>query len=109
MLTPEQARRLAEEWAAAWNAGDLEAILTHYTDDLEMSSPFIARFTNEPSGTLRGKQVVGSYWRAGLERIPDLHFRVIDVFVGAGSVAILYDAVLGTRAVEVLFLNDEGK
>src|SRR3954447_17275690 len=109
MLTIEQARRLAGEWAAAWNARDRDAVLSHYTDDIEMSSPFIERLAGEPSGTLRGKQAVRDYWRRALERFPDLHFHVIDVFIGAGSVAILYDAVLGTRAVEVLFLNAEDK
>src|SRR3954470_5640655 len=108
LLTIDQARRLAEEWAAAWNARDLDAVLAHYTDDFEMSSPFIERLAGEPSGTLRGKRAVGDYWRRALERFPDLHFRVVDVFVSAGSVAILYDAVAGRRAVEALFLNDDG-
>ena len=60
----------------------MEAVLSHYTDDFEMSSPFITRLTGEPSGTLRGRQAVGEYWRTALQRIPDLHFRVTDVFVG---------------------------
>lgn len=29
-MDEEQARRLAEEWYAAWNAHDLERILAHY-------------------------------------------------------------------------------
>jgi ketosteroid isomerase-like protein len=29
----ERGQRFADEWYAAWNAHDLDAILDHYTDD----------------------------------------------------------------------------
>jgi ketosteroid isomerase-like protein len=41
MITKEQALDFAHEWVAAWNAHDLERVLSHYTEDFEMSSPFI--------------------------------------------------------------------
>lgn len=63
MLTYEKAREFAHEWIAAWNAHDLERVLAHDTDDFEMSSPLIATFADEPSGTLTGKAAVGAYWR----------------------------------------------
>jgi ketosteroid isomerase-like protein len=47
-----RAIRFAKEWIAAWNAHDLDLILAHYTDDFEMSTPFIAKLSGEPSGTL---------------------------------------------------------
>jgi hypothetical protein len=74
-----------------------------------MTSPFIATLLGEPSGTLRGKEQVGAYWRRALERIPDLHFEVLDVFAGAGSLVISYKAVLGLRACEVFFYDGKGK
>ncbi len=40
-ITPERAESFAAEWIAAWNARDLLRVLSHYTDDFEMSSPFI--------------------------------------------------------------------
>ena len=45
------AQQFAEEWLRAWNAHNLEVILAHYTDDFEMSSPFIVERMQEPSGT----------------------------------------------------------
>ena len=38
-LTKEFARRFAEDWIASWNSHDLARILSHYTEDFEMSSP----------------------------------------------------------------------
>lgn len=109
LMTRDDALVFAHEWVAAWNAHDLTAILSHYTDDFEMSSPFISAFTGEPSGMLQGKQQVGNYWKIGLERIPDLHFELLDVFTGVNSVTIYYKAVLGKLATEVYFFNQEGK
>ena len=109
MLTKAQATHFAHEWIAAWNAHDLTRILAHYTDDFEMTSPFIARFTGEAGGTLRGKDAVGAYWKLALERIPDLHFELIEVLSSVTSVTIYYRAVLGKRGAEVLFFNEQGK
>ncbi len=44
-----------------------------------------------------------------LERIPDLHFELIEVLASVNSIAIYYHAVLGKRAVELLFLDNHGK
>ena len=108
MLTREFAVRFAEEWVAAWNAHDLERILSHYTDDFEMSSPVIVEFMGEPSGTLKGKQAVRDYWSRALARFPDLHFELVDVYVGASSAVIHYRGPRGASA-EVFWFNDAGK
>jgi ketosteroid isomerase-like protein len=107
-VTREFALRFAEEWIAAWNARDLERILSHYTDDFEMSSPVIVRLMGEPSGALRGKAAVRDYWARALARIPDLHFALIDVYTGASSVVIHYDGPRGASA-EVFWFNEAGK
>ncbi|MGH9766697.1 MAG: YybH family protein [Blastocatellia bacterium] len=109
MIDRQWAKQFAEEWIAAWNSHDLERILLHYTDDIEMSSPFIVQFTNEPSGTLKGKDAVTPYWRAGLARTPPLKFELADVLIGAGSITICYVNQAGVRAAEVLFFNEQGK
>lgn len=108
MIDGEHARHFADDWIASWNAHDLERILAHYTDDFVMSSPRIADIAGEPSGVLRGKAAVGDYWRTALERIPDLHFELLDVFIGADSVALHYQGARGA-AVEVFFFADDGR
>src|SRR4051794_29166287 len=109
VIGSEQARRFADGWAEAWNSHDLDRVLGHYAEDFEMSSPFIRDLAGEPSGTLRGKEAVGAYWRRALERFPGLRFEVLDVFAGAGSVALRYRAVAGLVACEVFFFDAHGK
>jgi ketosteroid isomerase-like protein len=109
MISAEQARTFAQEWVEAWNSHDLERILSHYADDFTMTSPFIVGLMNEPSGTLQGKEKVRAYWAKALERIPDLHFKLIEVLASVDSIAIYYHAVLGKRALELLFFDQNGK
>jgi hypothetical protein len=58
---------------------------------------------------LKGKDAVRAYWQSALMKVPDLHFELIEVLVGVHCIAIHYNAVLGKKAVEVLFLNEAGK
>jgi ketosteroid isomerase-like protein len=108
MLTREFAHHFAAAWIAAWNAHDLERILSHYSDDFVMSSPRIALVAGEPSGVLEGKAAVEAYWRRALGLAPDLHFRLISTFVGADGLVLYYEGVRGPAA-EVFFFNSEGK
>jgi ketosteroid isomerase-like protein len=82
------AKAFADEWVAAWNSHDMSRVLAHYTDDFEMSSPFIITSpVGDRSGTLKGKAKVAAYWQAGIDRE---NFALIDVFAGAHSIAIHY-------------------
>ncbi|MER3492897.1 MAG: nuclear transport factor 2 family protein [Mastigocladus sp. ERB_26_2] len=109
MLTQATAHQFAHEWIAAWNSHDLNRVLEHYTDDFEMSTPFIAKIMNEPSGTLYGKEAVKAYWQQALQKIPDLHFELIEVLYSVDSLCIYYNSVLGLRAVEWLLFDRNGK
>ncbi len=107
MIHPEFARTLADEWIAAWNAHDLGRVLSHYEPDFEMASPKIVEIAGEPSGVLRGA-AVAAYWHCALQMIPDLRFDLLDVFVGARSISIMYRNQAGRGCLEVLELGASG-
>jgi ketosteroid isomerase-like protein len=108
MIDHAFAKHFAAEWVAAWNAHDLDRVLSHYAEAFEMSSPYIAQIAGEPSGVLRGKAAVGAYWKQALARMPDLRFELVDTLVGAGSVTLYYRGVRG-MAAEVFFFGDDGR
>lgn len=108
MMKSREANEFANHWIEAWNSHDLEKILSHYTDDFEMSSPAIISTMNEPSGTLKGKDIIRVYWSKALTKYPDLHFEKQHVLVGANSVTIIYQGVLGLSA-EVFHFDASGK
>jgi catechol 2,3-dioxygenase-like lactoylglutathione lyase family enzyme len=109
MLTPDFARTFARRWAAAWNAHDLDAVLSHYDDEFVMESPFISSLTGEPSGVLRGKAAARAYWARALERFPDLRLMVLGVHAGTSSVVVRYRSFLDLTACEVFEFGSEVK
>jgi hypothetical protein len=106
MMDPVQ---FSNEWIAAWNAKDLDAVLAHYTDDFEMSSPFIAQVAGVASGTLKGKPAVRAYWEAALARMPGLHFEHIATMRGVDSVVIHYRGPGGRLSAEVFVFDASGR
>ncbi|GGC12226.1 hypothetical protein GCM10011352_43370 [Marinobacterium zhoushanense] len=103
-----QAMEFAEEWVESWNSHDLDKILAHYEEDFEMSSPMIKKYEDVPSGKLKGKKDIASYWAGALKRSPNLHFTLLNVLVGANSVTLIYEGVRGLSA-EVFHFSNSGK
>lgn len=102
----KQPRQFAEHWVDAWNRRDLDAVLAHFHDDFEFSSPFIRQFAGEPSGKLVGKHAVRAYWQTALSQLPDLHFELVDVLVGVDCLSILYRGHRGLSAELFQFDGD---
>jgi hypothetical protein len=74
-VTGEQAWKIADLWVSAWNAHDLDALLRHYDDDVELTSPVAARLLGTSDGKVIGKENLKAYFRRGLEAYPELHFQ----------------------------------
>lgn len=108
-MTGEEARKLANDWVAAWNAHDLEQILTHYHDAVELTSPVAARLLGRPDGKVRGKAELRAYFQRGLEAYPELNFELKDVLWGLNSVVLYYRNQKGTRTGEFMELDTGGK
>ncbi|AQW93639.1 nuclear transport factor 2 family protein [Elizabethkingia anophelis] len=104
-----KAQQFAKTWIEAWNSHDMNAILNHYSEDIEITTPMIKMALGEGDGSLKGKEAVADYWRRALDKIPDLHFELYDVTEGVDSVALYYKSVMDKKAVEVMFFNEEGK
>lgn len=89
-----------------WNSHDLDRILSHYSEDITMSSPYIAQITGTESVTLTGKAKIRDYWTAALQKAPHLSFKLEQTLLGADSVTIYYRGVRG-MAAEVFFFGQD--
>jgi uncharacterized protein YjiS (DUF1127 family)/ketosteroid isomerase-like protein len=107
-LDTQRPRQFAESWIGAWNRHDLDAVLAHYSDDFEFSSPLISQFAGEASGRLRGKAAMLAYWQTGLSSLPDLRFELVDVLAGVDGLLILYRGHRGLSA-EVFEFDANGQ
>jgi ketosteroid isomerase-like protein len=107
-VTRDQAWNLANHWAAAWNAHDLDQIMAHYDDAIELTSPAAAQLLKTPEGKVVGKANVREYFRRGLEAYPELHFHLEDVLWGVSSVLLYYTNQRGTHTAEFMELSPAG-
>ena len=73
-MTRETAMTFANEWAAAWNALDVERVLSHFDEAVEFTSPTALAVMGR--ATVRGKAALREYWQAALGRISSLRFTV---------------------------------
>ena len=79
-MTREQAWNLANHWVAAWNPHDLDVIMTHDDNVIELTSPVAAaQLLGTSDGRVVGKANLRAYFQRGLEAYPELHFRLEDV------------------------------
>ena len=108
-MTQEEADALAHDWISAWNAHDLEAIVSHYANDVAYASPLIALVNGNGAGSITGKDAVRAYFARALAAFPDLQFEYRMAFAGVDSLVIHYRSVRNLLAAEVFTIGTDGK
>ena len=108
-MTRDEAWNLANHWIAAWNAHDLERIMAHYDEVVELTSPVAAQLLGAPGGRVAGKANLRAYFQRGLEAFPELRFHLEDVLWGVNSVVLYYTNQKGGRTAELMELSGMGK
>ena len=108
-MTRDEAWNLANHWIASWNARDLNAIMAHYDDAVELTSPVAAQLLSASSGKVIGKANLRAYFQRGLEAYPNIRFRLEDVLWGVNTVVFYYTNQKETRTAEFMELSATGK
>lgn len=101
MSTPEPGL-FAKDWSAAWNSHDVEAVLTHFHDDVVFTSPVAAELVPGSAGVVRGRAALRQYWTTALAALPELRFEVVGVYQGQSVLVINYRNERGRLVNEVL-------
>ena len=104
---PVDPQSFTDDWIAAWNARDLEAILSHYADDVVFLSPYAEQVTG--TGRVEGIAALRKYWRRGLDANPDLHFTFDAVLAGYDCLTVLYRNHRQQAVAETVEFDATGK
>ena len=93
-----------EKWVKGWNDHNLNTIMSSYAEELEFSSPKIRMILGEnKNNIIRSKEELNTYFSVGLERFPNLKFKIIDFTVSGNKVILDYSADLdGKYLVNVI-------
>ncbi len=85
MRNPEE---LAKEWIEAFNAYDVERLVSLYAEDATHTSPKIRALHPETGGKLIGREQLAEWWRDSNRRIPGLRYQPT-AFVADGERVII--------------------
>lgn len=92
----------ARAWIDAWNARDVDAVLAHFHENAEFSSPVALRLGHGTAGRVCGKEALRRYWTDALSRNPHLRFELEAVHVGTDVIVICFSNQDAVRRAEVL-------
>ena len=103
MLTEKEGIELAHKWIEAWNNHDLDAIMSHYAEEVELVSPLAVKLLGNPDGKVTGKKDLRAYFTKGLAANPELRFDPIQTLIGVESIVMYYrkDHLLSAEFVMV--------
>lgn len=108
LTTQDFAERFAAEWYAAWNSHDLEAILSHYTDDIVFHSSRIRIVTGNNVDTTTNKADLRAYWSQSLSGAPMLHFKPERLLISSDALTLIYTNHRMKVAAETFMFNNQG-
>ncbi|MCR6480886.1 nuclear transport factor 2 family protein [Variovorax sp. ZS18.2.2] len=104
MPTRTWALAFANDWCDAWNRRDLDAVMAHYADEVELNSPLVVRRWGIESGWLRGKDRLRENFARGMQT-PGLHFTFVNVLLGAQSLCVIYQRETGALVTDLIELD----
>jgi hypothetical protein len=99
-ISYEFATHQVEKWVKGWTDHNLNSIMSSYAEELEFSSPKIRGFLGEnKNNTISSKRELSTYFSAGLERFPNLKFKIMDFTVSDNKVILEYSANLDGNSI----------
>ncbi len=102
-------RAHANQWLAAWNARDLDAVMACYSDDVDFAAPTVVTRWGRPDGRLRGKVELRHHFEQGMRLAPELRFTEEAFLTSPDGYALFYRRENGNRALDVVELDQHGR
>lgn len=111
-MSAEKNLSIAMLWFEAFNAHNLEKLLSLYDDEAEHLSPKLKSRLPETDGLITGKDALRTWWKDSFERVPSLHYKVTSLTSSADRIFMEYTRSAENEnnmlVAEVLDIN-EGK
>jgi ketosteroid isomerase-like protein len=89
-MTTEKNLSIAHLWFEAFNAHNLEKLLSLYDDEAEHFSPKLKLRRPETNGLVVGKTALRSWWQDAFDRLPSLHYKVTSLTSNSDRIFMEY-------------------
>ena len=109
-MTPEKNLSIAHLWFEAFNAHNLEKLLSLYDDEAQHYSPKLKLRQPETNGLVSGKDALRSWWKDSFDRLPTLHYKVTSLTSNSDRVFMEYTRTVANEeallVAEILEVRD---
>ena len=109
-MSAEKNLSIAHLWFEAFNAHNLEKLLSLYDEDAQHFSPKLKIRHPETKGLVTGKNELRSWWQDAFLRLPTLHYKVTSLTSNADRVFMEYTRTVAHEedmlVAEVLEIKD---
>ena len=93
-MTPEILQSIAFKWFDAFNAHNLEQLLSLYDDDATHFSPKLKVRHPETDGLIKGKVALRAWWQDAFDRLPQLEYREVSITANETRVFMEYTRIV---------------
>jgi hypothetical protein len=76
-MTTTELNNIAHRWMSAFNAKELEELLSLYDEKAEHFSPKLKIRHPETNGLIKGKDALRSWWKDAFVRLPSLTYELV--------------------------------
>jgi ketosteroid isomerase-like protein len=109
-MTPEKNLSIAHLWFAAFNAHDLDKLLSLYDDEAQHFSPKLKIRHPETNGLVTGKEALKTWWQEAFESLPTLQYKVTSLTSNSDNVFMEYirsvENEVDLLVAEILVIKD---
>jgi ketosteroid isomerase-like protein len=89
-MSAQNNKQIATKWFEAFNAHDLEKLLSLYNDNAQHYSPKLKIRMPETQGLIKGKQALREWWKDAFDRLPTLQYEVVKLTADEDQVFMEY-------------------
>ena len=111
-MSTEKNLSIAHLWFEAFNAHNLEKLLSLYDDEAQHFSPKLKIRLPETKGLITGKDALRTWWKDAFDRLSSLHYKVTSLTSNTDRVFMEYIRIVENEdemlVAEVLEIK-EGK
>ncbi len=103
-MSTKENERIAIKWFEAFNAHDLDKLLSLYDDNAKHYSPKLKIRQPETNGLIEGKDALRAWWQDAFERLPSLKYEVQKLTTNSERVFMEY--VRKVEGEEEIFVGE---
>ena len=89
-MSAEKNLSIAHLWFEAFNAHNLEKLLSLYDDEAQHFSPKLKILHPETNGLVTGKEALRTWWKEAFDRLPSLHYKITSLTSNSDRVFFEY-------------------